>query len=397
MRSLPVLVYHHVNNLGEGVEERQFEGQMKYLVDEGFRAVFLKDWVAGATANGPKDVAITFDDAYLDNWVFAFPILKKHGLRATLFAPTARILDELPQRANLEDVWSGACSREELPALTPNLEANRRTVLRDEGTEDFVTWAEMRQMEAAGVMDVQSHSHFHRDFFCSSEICDFNQNQEWGIGWATDGDVRYGIPLYPRQSAMRARRYFDDQGLRDHMAEVVGGPDFFRGRPRRIAMNELMAQVSLYRARHAPRGRFETLEEQRERVAGELSRSKQILEEKLEKECSLVAWPWGQYSALSLSIARQLGYRGAVTFSKGANLPGRAPFHIRRLPPARTLDAFALEIASASNPIRAIAARVADQALSRAAKVGERLRQGELIASVRRKVSSLATHASESL
>jgi hypothetical protein len=35
-----------------------------------------------------KSIVITFDDGYLDNWVYAHPILQKYGMHAVVFVVT---------------------------------------------------------------------------------------------------------------------------------------------------------------------------------------------------------------------------------------------------------------------------------------------------------------------
>ena len=84
MKSLPVIVYHHVNNLGEDITEEQFEAQMRYFAEVGYRTVFLKEWIRHKIIPDGKMVAITFDDGYLDNWIYAYPILKKYGLKVDI-------------------------------------------------------------------------------------------------------------------------------------------------------------------------------------------------------------------------------------------------------------------------------------------------------------------------
>jgi len=361
---------------------------MAFLAQAGFQTIFLRDWIRGKIQTDRKTLAITFDDGFLDNWVYAYPILKKYGLKATIFIPTVRALDSLPRRLTLDDVWAGRCNKESLPSIDPDWEVNRRCVLREEGSPDFLTWQEMQEMEASGVIDIQSHSHYHRDFFVSNQIVDFNQNKYFGVGWATDGDTRYGIPIYPRKSAMMARRYFDDPGLRDFMAEKVGGATYFINRSKREYMRELSGLVREYRSKHGHNGHFETEDEQRARIFEELVLSKRIIEEKLEKRCDLICWPWGEYSRLSIELARKAGYCGAVAFTPGINLQGTESgiWHIKRFPPPRNLEDFAHAISGYSSPVRSQLLRWKTITRSTVEKVNRRKMDGQLTAAIKRKL-----------
>jgi peptidoglycan/xylan/chitin deacetylase (PgdA/CDA1 family) len=84
-RELPAaLLYHRVApDRGAGdrlcVSPRQFELQMRYLVENGYSTA---PGLAGAAW---KPVVITFDDGYLDVYTVAFPILQRLRLTATVF------------------------------------------------------------------------------------------------------------------------------------------------------------------------------------------------------------------------------------------------------------------------------------------------------------------------
>lgn len=91
-QAIPVLYYHSILN-EPGNELRippdQFESQMSYLSHNGYQVVSLAQLFQFYYALGTlpeKPVVITFDDGYEDNYTNAYPILKKYGYTATVFA-----------------------------------------------------------------------------------------------------------------------------------------------------------------------------------------------------------------------------------------------------------------------------------------------------------------------
>lgn len=89
--SVPVLNYHQINDTEQNpltVNTEQFEEQMKYLADNGYHTItpteMVDAWEKG-TQLPAKPVILTFDDGYLDNYLYAFPILEKYRLKATIF------------------------------------------------------------------------------------------------------------------------------------------------------------------------------------------------------------------------------------------------------------------------------------------------------------------------
>lgn len=92
-----ILMYHSVGEedtvpggYGEklNVSPRVFARQMQFLKDRGYKVIPLYDFVEKIARNEripPKTVTITFDDGLRNNFLLAYPELKKHGFPATIF------------------------------------------------------------------------------------------------------------------------------------------------------------------------------------------------------------------------------------------------------------------------------------------------------------------------
>ncbi|MDO4988377.1 MAG: polysaccharide deacetylase family protein [Synergistes sp.] len=92
-KAVPVLMYHgvgteNVKNWGDMlISPEVFEQQIKYLHDHGYKLVSVEEVSERLKMNKDvkKYIAITFDDGYLNNYTYAFPILKKYAATATFY------------------------------------------------------------------------------------------------------------------------------------------------------------------------------------------------------------------------------------------------------------------------------------------------------------------------
>ncbi len=97
-RRLPIFMYHYVEYVQDkGDTIRQslditpytFEKQIETLVAGGYTFLTAKDigelFDGNVTTIPEKPIVLTFDDGYRDFYTDAFPILKKHNVKATVY------------------------------------------------------------------------------------------------------------------------------------------------------------------------------------------------------------------------------------------------------------------------------------------------------------------------
>ena len=86
---LHITVLDYEKNNGLKVPQQQLRQQMKYIKDNGYTTITLNQLYKFIAENKPipeKSVVLTFDDGYVDNYLYAYPILKEFNLKATVFA-----------------------------------------------------------------------------------------------------------------------------------------------------------------------------------------------------------------------------------------------------------------------------------------------------------------------
>lgn len=128
--ALPVLMYHQISRERDDASARycmhpdQFEAQLRYLRDSGYRSVTLAEWRAAMQKQTPlpgRGVMLTFDDGYANFLTEAWPLLQKYGFSAMVF---------------LVSEHSGGKSEWDASFFKP---------------APLLDWAAIRQLRAAGV------------------------------------------------------------------------------------------------------------------------------------------------------------------------------------------------------------------------------------------------------
>lgn len=153
--TVPVLMYHHVSPHPGMITctPDNFESQLKWLRSNNYTSLttsqFAKHLDGGSVPS--KSVLITFDDGYLDNWVYAYPLLKKYGFNAVLFIVTSWIGHGV-QRDN--------SSGTKIPITASH---SKCMELISSGNTDqiMLRWSEVHAMANDGVFEFHSHTHTH--------------------------------------------------------------------------------------------------------------------------------------------------------------------------------------------------------------------------------------------
>ena len=127
LQMVPILCYHRFGHGGGKmvVSPTNFAQQLDWLARNDYHVIRLTDLVAylkGEQALPRRSVVITIDDGYESVYRHALPILRKHGYPATVFVYTDFI-----------------------------------------GAGEALSWPQLQELAASGLVDIQAHSKSHRN------------------------------------------------------------------------------------------------------------------------------------------------------------------------------------------------------------------------------------------
>ena len=97
-KSIPILNYHRISpHTVESVNPEFFEQQIGWLKKENYRFISLKEYFSEKDENyfwKQKNVLLTFDDGYEDNYLYDYPVLKRYKATCTIFLATYYVDNE---------------------------------------------------------------------------------------------------------------------------------------------------------------------------------------------------------------------------------------------------------------------------------------------------------------
>ena len=344
LKSLPVLMYHIISHDTSHicVPPPTFEAQCGALAESGWTGVGLREAEEFLVNGAPlpaKSFLFTFDDGYLDNYVHAWPILRKYGHKGVIFTVADRISEaqrlcasQSPPGADLcrrtvEDVWDGGCGPEDLPPVDTLLTVD---ALGFSARRDlFFNWDEARRMEQSGDMALASHSMRHGSVFTGSRYSGFTRpGNRLRTFTQTEPESFWGLPNFQRGPELAHRAFVPSPALIAAIKGLVpqddaGAAEFFASPGNVAALENLVAGFK------DGLGAFESREAMIGRMRGIMENTRETLRRELGRESKSFCWPWGAFCEEARTQGLAVGFEAFFTTREGANRPG-VPLAVHR-------------------------------------------------------------------
>lgn len=239
------------------VEPETFRMHLRTLKNE-FTIISLEEWVLRKKKNLPlpeKSCVITFDDGWLDNYEFAFPILQQEQIPATLFAVSDMI-------GSNQTFWPNR--------IQTILKSPKEQLCEIPWLSEFINTSDFSKEISAGII----YSLKHRS---DSELIDLIEK--------TESDLSIPTPTFPVLVSSEQLREMSESRLVDIGSHTSNHIRLVKG-----------LAVETYRA--------------------EIANSKTKLESIIEKPINLFCYPNGDYCDDAIKeVSRH--YDAAVTTQKG--------------------------------------------------------------------------------
>ena len=264
-----------------------FEKKLQ-LIAKKYHTIFWADlyaYMKGEMDLPENAICLTFDDGYLDNWCYLYPLLKKYQIKATIFVN--------PEFVDPSEKKRPLFGQEQLGTTVAG----------------FLNWSEMREMEASGLVDIQSHALTHTWYYTSPQVIDIYSEESdykfpW-LNWNNNPDSKpfylskdvenilpMGTPLFAHQKSLVARRFYPDQSVLLDVANYFQQQDVNKLK-KAGAWQTLLADYLQQRGLKSFPGVYESMDDRWSRIRHELRESKAVIEKNLNKKVDFICWPGG--------------------------------------------------------------------------------------------------------
>ncbi len=133
---LPIVMYHGLIDEKKYqnrffIDPRIFENDLRYLKENGYKAVFVQDlidYVDKGTPLPEKPVLLTFDDGYYNTYLFAYPLLRQYDMKAVI-SVVGKLTEKYSQINNKNSYYA------------------------------YLTWNDISKMSSSGYYEIQNHSY----------------------------------------------------------------------------------------------------------------------------------------------------------------------------------------------------------------------------------------------
>lgn len=133
---VPIIMYHGIlkdesRQSTYVISPQLFESDLKYLKENGYTSIVVQDLINYVDNGVPlpeKSVMLTFDDGYYNNYIYAYPLAQKYGMKFVL-SPIGSVTDKYSESGERHEIYT------------------------------HVTWSNIKEMIHSGMVEIQNHSY----------------------------------------------------------------------------------------------------------------------------------------------------------------------------------------------------------------------------------------------
>lgn len=281
-----ILMYHRVADVTSdpwqlAVSPKNFEEQMQVLKELG-SCIKLQD-MASRIKDGKqikKSIAVTFDDGYADNYIYAKPLLEKHDVPATIFVSSSFI------GKNTEYWWDDLDRILLQPNTLPEeLEINIQNKSHRWNLDKFRTYSQKECIEHRSWLTWEASPTIRHQMY----------NEIWHL-------------LSPQPDEVRRR-------VLHEMANWAGLEQAGRKENLPLSIDQLQklvkggcVEVGGHTVSH-PKLSSKSLEVQKQ----EILQGKIFLEDVLERSIDTFSYPFGDFTKETIPLVKEAGFKCACT------------------------------------------------------------------------------------